>query len=104
MTTLRGQWIAGISWQRTLVATGQLPSTLIALRSNGLVPVCTFNLSRHLATLPVEAIMHEIQIGKHAVQVNNWQFCTLFFFCVSGIGFMACAFLVLLDIIRWSMQ
>lgn len=48
--------------------------------------------------------MHEISVGKHAVQVNNWQFCTLFFFCVSGIGFATCAFVVLLDVIRWSMQ
>jgi hypothetical protein len=48
--------------------------------------------------------MHEISVGKHTVQVNNWQFCTLFFFCVSGMGFACCAFVVLLDVIRWSMQ
>jgi hypothetical protein len=48
--------------------------------------------------------MHEISVGKHAVQVNNWQFSVLFFFCLSGLGFAACAFMVLLDIVRWSMQ
>jgi hypothetical protein len=47
---------------------------------------------------------HEIQVGKHAVTVNNWQFCTLFFFSLSGLGFAACAFMVVLDVIRWSMQ
>jgi hypothetical protein len=73
-------------------------------RSNGLDPSCTFNLSRHLAALPLEVTMHEIQVGKHTVTVNNWQFCTLFFFSLSGLGFAACAFMVVLDVIRWSMQ
>ena len=48
--------------------------------------------------------MHEIQIGKHAVQLNAWQFCTLFFFFLSGMGFATCAFLILIDIVRWSIQ
>jgi hypothetical protein len=45
---------------------------------------------------------HEISVGNHAVKVNNWQFSVLFFFCLSGLGFAACAFMVLLDILRWS--
>lgn len=48
--------------------------------------------------------MHEIRIGQHAVQFNNWQFSALFFFFLSGMGFAACAFLVLIDIVRWSIQ
>lgn len=48
--------------------------------------------------------MHEISVGKHTVQVNNFQFCTLFFFFLSGMGFAAAAFLVLIDIVRWSIQ
>ena len=48
--------------------------------------------------------MHEIRVGKHAIVVNNWQFCTLFFFVLSGIGFGGCAFMVLMDVIRWSVQ
>ena len=46
--------------------------------------------------------MHEISVGKHAIRVNNVQFCTLFFFFLSGMGFATCAFIVLLDVIRWS--
>jgi hypothetical protein len=48
--------------------------------------------------------MHEIRVGKHAVQVSNLQFCTLFFLFLSGMGFLAAGFMVILDIIRWSLQ
>ena len=48
--------------------------------------------------------MHEISVGKHTVRVNNFQFCTLFFFCLSGLGFLGACFMVILDIARWSYQ
>jgi len=48
--------------------------------------------------------MHEIQFGNHAVQLNNWQACTLLFFAFSGMGFVGAGLMVVVDIIRWSIQ
>jgi len=48
--------------------------------------------------------MHEISVGKHSVRVSNFQFCTLFFFFLSGMGFLAAGFMVILDVLRWSLQ
>ncbi len=48
--------------------------------------------------------MHEIKIDDHAVRLNNWQFCTLFFFCLSGLGALSMTLMVAIDIIRWSLQ
>ena len=46
--------------------------------------------------------MHEIRLSNFAVKLNSWQFSILFFFCLSGMGFAACGFMILLDIIRWA--
>jgi hypothetical protein len=51
-----------------------------------------------------EVTMHEIKIDDHVVQLNNWQFGTLFFFCLSGLGALSMVLMVIIDIIRWSMQ
>jgi hypothetical protein len=46
--------------------------------------------------------MHEIKISNFAVQLNNWQTCTLLFFAFSGLGFIGSFLMVIIDIIRWS--
>lgn len=48
--------------------------------------------------------MHEIRIDDDRILLNNWQFGTLFFICLSGLGGMAMILMVFIDIIRWSLQ
>lgn len=48
--------------------------------------------------------MHEFRVGKSAIQLNNWQTTIVGFFALSGLGFFAAAFMILVDIIRWSLQ
>ena len=48
--------------------------------------------------------MHEFQIGDFVVQLNNWQFGTVFFLFLSGMGAVAAGLMVVADIIRWSLQ
>jgi len=48
--------------------------------------------------------MHEIRVSNFAVQLNNWQFTFLFFLSLSGLGLLAAAFMVVVDIARWSLQ
>jgi hypothetical protein len=48
--------------------------------------------------------MHEVRVGKHAIQLNNWQACTVLFFSFSGLGFIGSGLMIVVDIIRWSLQ
>ena len=48
--------------------------------------------------------MHEIRVSNFAVKLNSWQFSFLFFLTVSGLGFLAAGFMILLDILRWAYQ
>ena len=48
--------------------------------------------------------MHEIRVGNHAVQLNNWQACTVMFFSLSGLGFIGSGLMILVDMFRWSLQ
>jgi len=48
--------------------------------------------------------MHEFRLGNHAIQLNNFQTCTLLFFAFSGIGFVGAGLMIIVDIIRWSIQ
>lgn len=51
-----------------------------------------------------EVTVHEIRIDDHVVQLNNWQTCTLLFFAFSGLGFIGAGVMVVVDMIRWSIQ
>ena len=94
-------WIEEITLPSLLVVPGLLPS--MRIRSNfDLEIVATSSSPCHLATLSIEAVMHEIRVSNFAVRLNNWQVCTLLFFCLSGMGFIGSGLMLILDIIRWS--